>query len=75
MNVPISRFDPENDDHMRLAKLARAAEDMAKPWRYDEKSGQIAISKRIGEALEKEEILKNINEIAHRLLPDQCDDQ
>ena len=74
-NVPIPRFDSENADHMRLADLTGAAEDLAKPWRYDEESGQIAISKRIGETLGKEKILQNIDEIARRLLPDQCEER
>ena len=47
-------FDPENADQMRLAKHTREAEPPARPWRNNKESGQIAISKRIGEVLEKE---------------------
>ncbi len=73
MNVPIPRFDPENAGHTRLAELTRAAEDLAKPWRYDEKNRQITISRRIGETLKKKKILQDIDEITRRLLPDQCE--
>ena len=74
--VPVPRFDRRNEAHASLADLAKKAERVAKAWRSDPRNtrgrGQVAMSKRVREALDDAGILPRIDDLARRLLPDHA---
>ena len=75
--VPIPLFDQYDQDHIRLAELCNAAEDLAnivvREALTDRPSlGQVGVSKRIRDAIGASKIGQEINEISRRLLPSQA---
>ena len=77
MRIPIPKFDPGNQHHLRLAALTEQAEDVVASW-LDENlpnppariPSQPALSRRIRGALQAAGIMSAIDAEARRVLPD-----
>ena len=80
LHVPIPRFDPCNEDHIRLSKLAETAELACCEWADQNRqkiisSGQISISKSSRELPVVVAVLGEIDEVIRKLMPEQATDR
>lgn len=77
IRIPIPKFDPDNQHHLRLAELTQQAEDVVASW-LDENlpdpparvPSQPALSRRIRGALQGAGIMAAIDAEARMILPD-----
>ncbi len=75
--IPITKFNPDNSNHVRLAGLTERAESEVSNW-YQEKPehslwGQRKASNAIRKRLEESGIFAEIDKITRRLLPDHVE--
>ena len=71
--VPIPRFDPENGDHLELARLCVVAEESALTLVTQvlpEDASQVMASKLIRRELKKSGIASEIDAVVRRVMPD-----
>ena len=71
--VPIPRFDPENDEHLELARLCVVAEESALTLLTQvlpEDATQLTASKLIRRELKNTGIANDIDEVVRRVMPD-----
>ncbi len=75
--IPIKRFNPDNREHVELAKLTELAEELLANW-FDRPEnahfqlGQVGWSARIRKFLTEQDILPEIDLICRKLLPRQA---
>ena len=70
--VPIPRFDPENADHLELARLCAVAEESALTLVTQvlpEDASQVMASKRIRRELRDTGIADEIDAVVRRVMP------
>ena len=72
--VPISCYNPRNDNHLELAGLCLEAENLAARILCDLElsNKQEKLSRQIKDALKESGISDRIDEVARRILPDQA---
>lgn len=76
--VPIPRYDSNNMQHIKLARLCECAEKSARDTAEKVKdkfpnAGQLKLSNAVRERLKSDSIFQSIDRIAARLLPDQTE--